>query len=229
MAVRLVSSDPATPLERLVDDYLSSCRARGHSPRSDRQYSQALRAVFLPWCAREGITRVEELDRRALDHFTSMLLSRRKEDGQPLSKHSVHTYIRPVRLMLTWAAREGEQIQAKPQLPRREKPVRDVLSREEIDRMEKAVGTERDKLIIRVFGDCGLRLQELARLEAGDSCARPGRHTSASTASAIASARSRSRRRWSVASTGSSGAVPTTAPRTTSSLRRGDAMTASTP
>ncbi|MHB8718545.1 MAG: tyrosine-type recombinase/integrase [Candidatus Dormibacteria bacterium] len=174
MAVRLLTSDPATPLERLVDDYLSSCRARGLSPRSDRQYSQALRAVFLPWCAREGITRVDELDRRTLDRFTSMLLGRRKEDGEPLSKHSVHTYIRPVRLMLTWAAREGEAVTAKPQFPRREKPVRDVLSREEIDRMEKAVGTERDKLIIRVFGDCGLRLQELARLEAGDLLRSPG-------------------------------------------------------
>jgi integrase/recombinase XerD len=168
MAIQLLDTPSSSPLERLVDDYLNSTRARGLSPRTDHQYSYALGSVFLPWCARDGITRVEELDRRALDRFTSSLLQRRNPAGQPLSKHSVHTYIRPVRLMLTWASREGETVNAKPQLPRREKPIRDVLSRDEIDRLEDAVASERDKVIIRVFGDCGLRLEELTRLSAGD-------------------------------------------------------------
>jgi integrase len=57
---------------------------------------------------------------------------------------------------------------AKPQLPRRAKPVRDVLSREEIDQLERVMPSERDKLIIRIFGDCGLRLDELTKLEASD-------------------------------------------------------------
>ena len=56
---------------------------------------------------------------------------------------------------------------AKPQLPRRE-PIRDVLSRAEIDELERAMPHERDKLIIRIFGDCGLRLEELTRLDAAD-------------------------------------------------------------
>ena len=43
--VRLLQTPVATPLERLVDDYLVSCRARGLSPRTDRQYTQALRGV----------------------------------------------------------------------------------------------------------------------------------------------------------------------------------------
>lgn len=168
MAVRLLPQTTASPLDRLVEDYLSSCRARGLSPRTDRQYAQSLCGVFLPWCADEGIARVDELDRRALDRFTSSLLARRNEAGQPLSKFSVHTYIRPVRLMLTWAQREGEDVRAKPQLPRREKQIRDVLSRAEIDRLEQALMSERDRLIVRVFGDCGLRLEELSRLQARD-------------------------------------------------------------
>jgi integrase len=53
-------------------------------------------------------------------------------------------------------------------LPRRERRIRDVLSREEIDQLEQAVRSERDKLIIRIFADCGLRLEELTRLHAGD-------------------------------------------------------------
>jgi integrase/recombinase XerD len=166
MAVHLLDGPvPSTPLERLVDDYLIHCQARGLSPRTlDNSYAYSLKCVFLPWCAGEGLSRVEELDRRAFDRFTLTLLARKHPDGRPISKHSVASYVRPVRLMLTWATREGEDVKAKPQLPRVSKPLRDVLTREEIDLLEKATPAERDKLIIRIFGDCGLRLDELTQL-----------------------------------------------------------------
>jgi integrase/recombinase XerD len=168
MAVHVLTTAQPTPLQRLVDDYLTTCRARGVSPRTDEQYTFALHSVFLPWCRNEGVSDVTQLDRRALDRYTSALLERRTSSGKPLSKYSVHTYIRPLRLMLTWAAREGEDVKAKPQLPRKPQLVRDVLSRAEIDLLEQAVMSERDKLIVRIFGDCGLRLEELTRLKAGD-------------------------------------------------------------
>jgi integrase/recombinase XerD len=168
MAIQLLDRGTPSPLEYLIDDYLSSGRARGLSPKSDKQYTYALRSVFLPWCNREGITHVSGLDRRTLDRFSASLLNHRKADGEPLSRHSVHTYLRPVRLMLTWAAREGEDVKGKPQLPRRSKPIRDVLSRDEIDQLERALTSERDKLIVRIFGDCGLRIEELSRLSAPD-------------------------------------------------------------
>lgn len=53
-------------------------------------------------------------------------------------------------------------------MPRRERPIRDVLSRGELDELERVMPHERDKLIIRIFADCGLRLEELTRLDAGD-------------------------------------------------------------
>jgi integrase/recombinase XerD len=85
-----------------------------------------------------------------------------------VSKYSVHSFIRPVRLLLNWATREGEEVLARPQLPRREKPIRDVLTREEIEQLEGVMANEHDKLIIRIFSDCGLRLDELTKLKAGD-------------------------------------------------------------
>jgi site-specific recombinase XerD len=166
MALRVLPTALPSPLERLVDDYLSNCRARGLSPKTEKQYAGVLRGVFLPWCTDEGIRDVAELDRRALDRYTSSLLDRKTDSGKPLSKHSVHTYIRPVRILLTWAAREGENVKAKPQLPRRPELVRDVLTRDEIDLLERSVLSERDKVVIRIFGDCGLRLNELAGLKA---------------------------------------------------------------
>jgi integrase len=168
MAVQLVERGLPSPLERLVDDYLANCRARGLSPRTDEQYSYAIRSKFLKWCDAEGITRLEELNARTFDRYTTFLLSRRNRYGTPVSKHAVHSQIRPIRLLLNWAKREGEPVQARPQLPRREKPIRDVLDRDEIDRLERALIYERDKVIVRVFADCGLRLDELTKLEAKD-------------------------------------------------------------
>lgn len=169
MAIQLLDCGAPSPIERLVDDYLANCSARGLSLRSvDRAYGYSLHAVFLPWCRAEGITHISQLDRRAVDRLSSSLMNRKKLNGEPLSKYSVHTYLRPVRQMLTWAGSVGEEVSAKPQLPRRSKPVRDVLTREEIDSMERIMLSEHDKVIIRVFADCGLRLDELTKLRASD-------------------------------------------------------------
>jgi integrase/recombinase XerD len=89
----------------------------------------------------------------------------------------VHSYVGPVRLFLTWAEKEGEQVHAKPQLPKRPRLHKDALSREQIQRMEDALPSERDKLIVRLFGDCGLRLSELMCLHTG-SVIRSGRQAS---------------------------------------------------
>jgi site-specific recombinase XerD len=164
MAIRVLGGAAPSSLERLVDDYLSHCQARGLSPRTlDAAYGYSLRSVFLPWCAEEGITDARELDSRAVDRFTSSLL-RRQTHGRSISKHTVHAYVRPVRQMLNWATRMGEDVPAKPQLPKLSLAMRETLTRDEIDLMERVVDSERDKLIIRIFGDCGLRLDELTQL-----------------------------------------------------------------
>jgi site-specific recombinase XerD len=173
--LQIVSTTGATPIERLVDDFIINCRARGLSPRTiDGSYEPALRRVFLRWCRAEGIVEVSELDRAALDRFTAGLLSAESRYGGSLSKHTVHSYVRPVRQFLTWASSEGEAVRAKPQLPKLPRLHKDALSRTEIDRMESAAASERDRLAIRLFGDCGLRLSELLALET-NSIIRSGR------------------------------------------------------
>src|SRR5438874_8438178 len=98
------ASDVSSPssLDRLADDYLASCQARGLAPRTlSRSYGYALHEVFLPWCAAEGLRDVSALDGRTVDRFTSSLLQRQHPDGRLISKHTVHSYVRPVRQMLT--------------------------------------------------------------------------------------------------------------------------------
>jgi hypothetical protein len=75
--LQVLSRAKPTALEALVDDYLTTCRARGLSPRTlDNCYAPALQQVFLPWCAEEGITGVAQLDRKTLDRFTASLLNK---------------------------------------------------------------------------------------------------------------------------------------------------------
>ena len=132
MAIRLLDGHAPSSLERLVDDYLSHCEARGLSRRTiAHSYGYTLHVVFLPWCASEGIDHVRDLDGRALDRYTTSLL-RREKNGRPISKHTVHSYVRPVRQMLTWASRVGEEVKAKPQLPKLSMPARDTLTRDEL-------------------------------------------------------------------------------------------------
>ncbi|HEX6350263.1 MAG TPA: hypothetical protein VF160_12830, partial [Candidatus Dormibacteraeota bacterium] len=81
-----MSIQPASPLSRLVADYLADCRARGLSPKTIRtNYHFALERVLLPFCEREGIAQPGQLDQRALNRLSSELLDH-GPGGRPLSR-----------------------------------------------------------------------------------------------------------------------------------------------
>jgi integrase/recombinase XerD len=163
------TEEAATTLPTLVDDYLAYCRARGLAPNTVNQaYKYPLRGIFLPYCEREGITNISAINARVLDRLSAWLLESGGRNGQPLSPHSVHSYTRAINHFLSWARKEGEPIDIKAQLPNLPKRLVEVLSRDEIQRMEHAAQTERDKLIIRILSDTGLRVGELLALRTND-------------------------------------------------------------
>ena len=166
--LRVVVGTRPSSLAVLVDDYLADCRARGLSPKTVKDaYGYPLRGVFLPFCAREGIVEVEQLSGRVMNRYSTELLEHGGTRG-PLSRHSVHAYVRNVNLFLTWARKHGEAVDARGQLPKLSRRHLDVLSREEIRAMEAAAVTERDKLIIRILADTGMRTGELVGLRLSD-------------------------------------------------------------
>ena len=160
---------PKTPLlDRLVSDYLASGRARGLSPKTIR-YAQGypLRGVFLPWCAKQDITEPAQLTTRVVERFQTELLDVGGPRG-PLARTTVWSYVKAVRGFIDWMRSEGEEVQAKVRLPRQEHKVIEVLERDEIDRLEAAADSERDKLIVRVLADTGMRVGELVKLRDSD-------------------------------------------------------------
>lgn len=171
-------SKPAdlSPLANLVEDYLAAARARGLSRSTlENSYGYPLRHVFIPWCDGEGIRQLSEVSPRSLDRLSAQLLDTGGKRGE-LSRHSVHTYMRAINRFLTWAKEEGEEVDARAQLPKLPKQLIDVLSRDEIQSMEDAAKTERDKLIIRILADTGIRVGELVGLRTTDIVQRDRNH-----------------------------------------------------
>ena len=155
-------------LSRLIEDYLADCRARGLSPKTIKDaYAYPLQHVLLPWCERNNILDVAELDNRTLNRLTSELLEQGGKRKQ-LSRFTVDTYVRNVNLFLSWCRREGLVGQVRAQTPKLPRRVLDVLSREEINRLEETARSERDKVIIRLLADTGIRAGELIGLRDGD-------------------------------------------------------------
>ncbi len=155
---------------RLVADYLQDRRAGGASGKTVSIYGDALGGVLLPFCAQREVTEPAQLSNRVLNDLSVGLLdgtlSRR---GRPLSKATVHSYMRAVNTFVAWAnAEAGEAIGAKAKLPTMGRAVLDVLSREEVTAMEDAATSERDKLIVRTLFETGMRLGELLALKGDD-------------------------------------------------------------
>ena len=80
----------------------------------------------------------------------------------------MRSYLRQINVFLHWCEREGEGAPAKAQLPKVPKKPLQVLTREEIRRLEDAAATGRDKLVVWTLADTGLRLGELLGLRVQD-------------------------------------------------------------
>lgn len=155
-------------IDELVTDYLANPEFR---PRTRAHYETVLRKLWLPWLADQGLG-LEQVDQRALDRWVVHL----QDDGGPrrktLAADTVVSYGRAVNHFLGWARREGELHSSAKARPRRpDRKLLDVLTRHEIQRLEDAAINERDKLIVRVLADTGIRLEELLTLR-GDSLRR---------------------------------------------------------
>ncbi|MFI5399208.1 MAG: tyrosine-type recombinase/integrase [Candidatus Binatia bacterium] len=167
-----VVTSPSTELAGLVDDWLAEARARGLSPRSTDMGRAVLTNKnngLLTWCAERGITTAEQLDQSVLEDVSRYLLEEHKTPkGELLSRESVRTYLRTVRGFVKWAQKRGDLGAMTTPMPKAPQRTVDVLTVREINDMERAAKSERDKLIIRLLGDVGLRLGELLAITPED-------------------------------------------------------------
>lgn len=93
-----------TAFSRLVADYLQDRRAGGASAKTVAIYADALSSVLLPFCATRKVSDPAQLNNRLLNDLGSGLLDGSlSRTRRPLSKATVHSYMRAVNTFVAWA------------------------------------------------------------------------------------------------------------------------------
>ena len=166
----------SSPLEHRVADFLAEKRAKGLSRATQRMYADVLDEVLLPFCRAEGITEPGQITKPRLDQLSAGLLDgSRTRSGRALSKASVASYARSINVFLGWLEKEGDAGAARVEKPRPTRRVIETLSRGEIKALEDGAERERDKLVIRILGDTGMRISELLGMPLDAVQEKPGR------------------------------------------------------
>jgi len=154
-------------VEEFIEDRRAQVRRGNLSPKTVREYRQPLVQVLLPFAEREDIGDVSGLDAKALGRLQDHLLTHGATSGKTLSRATINSYLRSVRVFLNWAKDQGA-IVGKVTLLENEGAMLRPLTRQEISRIENAAERERDRLIIRLLADTGIRVGELVSLRIDD-------------------------------------------------------------
>jgi integrase len=162
-------------LADLVDEYLDDLEPRVGTHTLALRAS-VLKRIFLPWAAREGPADLDELDGRAAGRFSLRLQREPGPSGKPLSPTSVQTYCRELNIFLRWAGEHaGGDATVRAEAPPLRRRTLELLTREEIAALEAAADAPRDKLIVRLLADTGIRVGELLNLRPADFVREQGR------------------------------------------------------
>jgi integrase/recombinase XerD len=113
------------------------------------------------------VTEVEAITPTALRAYMAHLQDRPAQRGPHLASATVYGHARALRVFLHWLASEGlveEKMASRVVMPRREAKVTPALSHEHVERLFNAAHTARDKAILAVLLDTGVRAAELCSL-----------------------------------------------------------------
>jgi integrase len=156
-------------LEGAIEDYLRN-RSQGLdgrracSPTTLSGYAYALRKVLLPYMRELRLASWEDLTTEAVSHLRRRLYEQGGARG-PVSGATANTYCRHIGYFLRWLHREGEtpepiRIQVTAEASRAAL----ALDADEIDAVLDAATNDRDRLIVALLADTGIRISELCTL-----------------------------------------------------------------
>lgn len=160
-----------------LTEYLYS---KDFSPKSQTWYEQHLR-LFFDWTAQhqcplhQPLKEIESLTPQHLREFlASLRTTPSARYGRLVSTHTQHAYMRAIKAFVHWAIAEGwltEKVLRNVEMPKVEQKVINVFTAEHIDQLFAACKDEgcpqleaRDKAIVAVLLDTGLRAAELCTL-----------------------------------------------------------------
>jgi integrase len=166
---------PTNALETMLAEYLDWTQVRNYS-----EVTVCNRRVhigfFLNWCNERGLQEPVEITRPVLERYQRYLFHYRKKNGEPLSFHSQHTRLAPVRVWFKWLVKQNYLL-ANPaseiELPRIGYRLPNVLTIAEAEQVlaqpdiHDTLGL-RDRAILETFYSTGMRRLELSQLKLFD-------------------------------------------------------------
>lgn len=160
-------------LHAAVDAYFL---AKDLTPTAQRWYHQKL-STFLGWCCQHGVEDIEALNAPLVRQFVAdMRMTPSPRSGQLMTSNTLHGYARGVKGFLNWCVGEdllSEKVVKRLEMPKREQKVIPTFSKDDITRLLAAASrglpqypwfAERDKAILMVLLDTGIRANELCDL-----------------------------------------------------------------
>lgn len=148
--------------------FLDSRQAQGLTLTSLRYYRQNL-AGFVTHCDQSNIHTIDQVSAATVRaHLVTL-------QGRGLAPHTVHGAARAVRAFLRFCAADG-MLDSAPQfaMPKLPKKILPAFEPSDIDRLLDACLCERDRLVILVLLDTGLRASEFVALDGADIDERSG-------------------------------------------------------
>jgi len=169
----------AIPLQRLIDGFLLSCRVENKSPATISFYQNILNK-FQWFLQKYG---VDTIDATTIRSFLGYLKdspnrwdSKNTRANRPVCAYTVDRYYTGLSALFRWAMSEG-MVDINPMAtikkPRFQRKIIKGLEPEICHRLlgsfdSKSLDSYRNKTIVYMFLDTGLRLSELANLKIGD-------------------------------------------------------------
>jgi len=149
-------------VEAMIREFLLDREAAGAKRSTLANYRFALQRILVPWMRERGLIDLTEVDEPQLRELAVTV------QRQQVQASTAWTYLRNIRLFLGWARSQGLEVETRLKLPRLDRRAWRVLERQEIQRLEESFQAERDRLIVRVLADTGMRPSELVSIRVGD-------------------------------------------------------------
>src|SRR5215469_9585705 len=166
---------PTNPLQAMLADYLRWTQGGNYSEATVRNRRVHI-GFFLHWCIERGLREPVEVTRPVLERYQRYLFHYRKKNGEPLSFHSQHSRLAPVRVWFKWMVRQNYLL-ANPaseiELPRIGYRLPNVLTIAEAEQVISQPDIHdplglRDRAILETLYSTGMRRLELIHLKLFD-------------------------------------------------------------
>jgi len=163
-------------LKHAFESFILDQRLKGNTDKTIKGYIGFL-SRFMNWLNVKNILQIQDITLLHVQEYQLFIDTKQAERSGKgkLSKRSVQTYMRHIKAFMTFCFDEGfipEPIHHKMKLPKAERPAIEILTDDEVDTIlstfTKSEMGLRNKALIYLMLDCGLRLSEVVFIKTSD-------------------------------------------------------------